>query len=284
MKVVLAQITSLLGDVEKNFHKHLECIENARKEKADLIIFPELSLTGYSLMDMVENVGLNPFQDSMFNELKKISRDISLVLGFVEEKERGLYFNSAAFIEDGEIKHIHRKVHLPNYGMFEEKRFLARGKDFLPFTTKFGKAGMLICYDFLHYSSSYPLSAGGADIIIVISAAPGRGNQEKDEFASQHMWELMGEAISCFSTSFVFYCNKVGFEDGKCFAGSSFIFGPSGKLYTKVPALDECLITQEIDLDEISSIRKKRMYRRDDRPELILHSLKQIISSNENKS
>lgn len=282
MKVALAQITSVLGNIDKNFEKHLECIETAGKEKVDLIIFPELSMTGYSLMDMVEEVALNPFSSLPFSEFKKISRDISIVLGFVEKKERGLYFNSAAYIEDAEIKHIHRKVHLPNYGMFEEKRFFARGKTFSPFQTKFGKTGMLICYDFLHYSSSYLLSAGGADIIITISAAPGRGNQKREEFASQHMWELMGEAISCFSTCFVFYCNKVGFEDGKCFAGGSFIFNPSGKLEAKAPALDEHLLIHEIDLEEISEIRKKRMYRRDDRPELVLHSLERIIKSDEN--
>ena len=115
-------------------------------------------------------------------------------------------------------------------------------------------------------------------MIIVLSAAPGRGFSEKETYATSHMWELMGETISRFSTAFVIYCNRVGFEDGKAFAGGSFIFSPAGELLAQASYTDEELLIQDIDLDLIRSARRKLPYRRDNKPEIILESLKRIVS------
>lgn len=277
MKVGLAQISPVLGNVKKNLDLHLRTIEKARKKEVDLLVFPELSLTGYTLKDLVEEVAFKPEKDPLFSKLKAASRDLSLVVGFVEEKERGLFHNSAAFLSGGKILHIHRKVFAPTYGMFEEMKFFALGRNFRPFLTPFGKAGMMICYDFLHYGASYLLFAGGSEIIIVISAAPGRGLSENDAYESNRMWQLMGEAISRFSSVFLFYCNRVGFEDGKHFAGGSFIFDPMGKLLAKASTLEEELLVKEINLNDIRETRKKWPYRRDEKPEIILESLKRIV-------
>ncbi|MDH5386427.1 MAG: hypothetical protein OEY18_17135 [Candidatus Aminicenantes bacterium] len=198
MKVALAQICPKLGDIRKNFHMHIDCIQKAKRKKADLLIFPELSLTGYTLKDMVEEVALQPRTNPLFKQFKTLSRNISFVVGFVEEKEKGLFLNSAAFFSQGKILHIHRKVFLPTYGMFEELKFFGQGINFTSFPTPFGKAGMMICYDFLHFGSSYLLFVGGSELIIVISAAPGRGFVDDASYASSRMWELMGEAISLF--------------------------------------------------------------------------------------
>lgn len=281
MKAGLAQITPVLGNVRKNFDLHLRTIEKAKKKKVDLLIFPELSLTGYTLKDLVEEVAVRPEKDPVFSKLKTLSRDLSLVVGFVEEKEKGLFYNSAAFLSGGKILHIHRKVFPPTYGMFEEMKFFALGRNFKTFSTPFGKMGMLICYDFLHYGTSYLLFAGGSEIITVISAAPGRGLSEKENYESNRMWELMGEAISRFSSAFLFYCNRVGFEDGKHFAGGSFIFNPVGQLLAQASYLDEDLLIQKISLDDIREARKKWPYKRDEKPEIILHSLQRIVQDYE---
>ncbi|GAF85652.1 unnamed protein product [marine sediment metagenome] len=277
MKLALVQISPSLGNLEKNFEVHLQSIDQARKKHVDFIIFPELSMTGYTLKDLVPEVALNPEKSKYFKLFKSLSREIAIVLGFVEEKDRGLFFNSAAFFSKGEILHIHRKVFLPTYGMFEEGKFFAQGKNFRTFSTPFGNSGMMICYDFLHYGASYLLFAGGSDIMVVISAAPGRGVSGKESFETSYMWELMGETISRFSTAFLIYCNRVGFEDGKSFAGGSFIFSPAGQLITKASYIDEEFLIQEINLDEIRTARKKSPYRRDERPEIILEALKRII-------
>lgn len=281
MKVALAQISPRLGNVEKNFDLHLKYIEKAKKKNVDLLIFPELSLTGYTLKDLVGEVALSPDSNPIFDELKTASRDVSLVFGFVEEKERGLFYNSAAFLSEGKIVHIHRKVFLPTYGIFEEGKFFAQGKNFYTFSTPYGNAGMMICRDFLHYGACYLLFAGGSDIIIVISAAPGRGIQGEEAYETSRMWESMGETISLFSTAFLIYCNRVGFEDGKHFAGGSFIYNPMGKLVAKASYLDNEFLLQEINLNDIREVRKKWPYKRDDRPEIILEALKRIISKYE---
>lgn len=281
MKVALAQIAPILQDVKKNFARHLELIEKAKRNQVDLIIFPELSLTGYTLKDLVPDIAIKPDKDKLFNKLKLMSRDISIVLGFVEEKEKGNFFNSAAFFAKGEILHIHRKVFLPTYGMFEEGKFFAQGKFFSAFQTPFGKTGLLICYDFLNYGADYALFSQGADIIIVLSAAPGRGIGESQTYSSSHMWELMGETVSRFSTAFLIYCNRVGFEDGKSFAGGSFIYNPEGKQISRASYVDEDFLITELDLEDLSKARKKLFYKRDNKPEVILKSLYKGFYKNE---
>lgn len=281
MKVALAQISPFLGDVKKNLDLHLRYFEKARKKKVDLLIFPELSLTGYTLKDLVEDVAISPEDNSIFDRLKAESRDVSSVLGFVEEKERGLFFNSAAFLSKGKILHIHRKVFLPTFGIFEEAKFFAQGKNFHTFPTPYGNTGMMICRDFLNYGAGYLLFAGGSEIMIIISAAPGRGVAGGEAYETSRMWESMGETISRFSTSFLIYCNRVGFEDGKHFAGGSFIFDPLGQLVSIASYLDEDFLVQEINLDLIREARKKWPYKRDDKPEVILEALKRIVKKYE---
>ncbi len=277
MKVALAQISPHLGSLRKNLDLHFQSIEKAKKKKADLLIFPELSLTGYTLMDMVDEVSIAPGNNSIFKDLKAASREISLVVGFVEEMEKGLFYNSAAFLSKGKILHIHRKVFLPTFGMFDEARFFAQGKNFHIFPTPFGKAGMMICRDFLSYGASYLLFAGGAEIIIVISAAPGRGTAQEEAYETSRMWEIMGETISRFSTVFLIYCNRVGFEDGKHFAGGSFIFNPAGEMVARAAYVDQDFLLTEIKLDEVRETRKKWPYKRDDKPEIILEALKRVV-------
>lgn len=279
MKIALAQISPRLGNIQKNLELHLETIEKARRQKVRLLVFPELSLTGYLLKDLVETVALDGRTSPVFKTLRAQSRDLSLVVGFVEEKpkNKGLFYNSAAFLDKGRVLHIHRKVFLPTSGMFEEGRFFAAGRNFRTFEAPGGNTGLLICRDFLHYAASYLLFAGGSEILIVISAAPGRGLAGKAGFATSRMWELMGEAISRFSSAFVIYCNRVGLEDGIVFAGGSFIFDPFGRRLAQARYFEKDLVVYDLDLGEIRKARKNWPWKRDDKPEVILESLRRIV-------
>lgn len=281
MKCALAQFSPHLGLLEKNLRLHQEFISRALDAAADLIVFPELSLTGYTLKDLTAEVAIQPATDERFAVLKELSRRIDIICGLVEEKEKGLFFNTAAYLSKGNILHLHRKVFLPTFGLFEEGKFFATGRNFRSFSTPFGRVGLLICRDFLHYGASYLLMAGRADLIIVISAAPGRGMSQNQGFASSRMWELMGEAISRFSTAFVLYCNRVGFEDGVAFAGGSFAFDPWGKLLLRGPDIEETLLLVDLDLEELRRARKAWSFLRDDKPEVILHALKSILADHE---
>ena len=281
MKVALAQTAPRLGDLQYNLKLHQNIAAKAKKENVDLLIFPELSLTGYTLKDLAQDIAIDPHKNAAFENLKALSEGMSLVFGFVEEGEDGLIYNSSAFLSQGQTLHIHRKVYLPTYGMFEEGKFFAQGKNFRTFSTPFGKAGMMICYDFLHYGASYLLFAGGSGINIITSAAPGRGVTDDQSFATSSMWELMGKTISRFSSTFVFYCNRVGLEDGKVFAGGSFIYNPGGHLIAQASYVDEDFLVADIDLEEIKTFRKKWPYKRDDKPEIILEALKRVVQDYE---
>ena len=281
MKVALAQIATRLGNIQHNLKLHQNIATRAKKEKVDLLIFPELSLTGYTLKDLTQDIAIDPRKDAVFKKLEALSRELAIVFGFVEEGEDGLIYNSSAFLSKGQTLHIHRKVFLPTYGMFEEGKFFAQGKNFHTFSTPFGKAGMMICYDFLHYGASYLLFAGGSGMNIITSAAPGRGVADDPAFATSSMWELMGKTISRFSSTFVFYCNRVGLEDGKVFAGGSFIYNPAGNLIALAPYVDEDFLVADIDPGEIKALRKKWLYKRDDKPEIILEALKRIVKNYE---
>ncbi|MCR4397192.1 MAG: carbon-nitrogen hydrolase, partial [Candidatus Saccharicenans sp.] len=222
-----------------------------------------------------------PEKSPAFKKLLDASRAIDLVFGFVEEAvdDPGLVYNAAAYLSRGRVLHIHRKVFLPTSGMFEEGRFFAAGRQFRPFDNGRVRTGLLVCRDFLHFGSSYCHFAGGAGLIITISAAPGRGMDEPQSqgFETSRMWELMGEAVSFFSSAVVVYCNRVGYEDGAVFAGGSFIYSPFGKLIARLPYLEEDFAVIEVDLSEVGRARKIWPFRRDERPEVIWQSLEKII-------
>lgn len=125
-KVALAQIKPTLGDLSRNLALHEEVCEEAIVEGADLLVFPELSLTGYFLKDLVPSIALHP-ESSTLDRLKDFSRRIAMVLGFVEEAKGTFFYNTALFLEQGKVRYLHRKVYLPTYGIFDEQRYLAGG-------------------------------------------------------------------------------------------------------------------------------------------------------------
>jgi len=283
MNIAIAQIAPKLGDVAANLETHLDLLEKARKKKAGLIVFPELGLTGYTLKDLVEEVALDPRSDPRFAKFVARTKGLSAVVGFVEESpaEKGLFYNAAAFVADGRIVHVHRKVYLPTNGLFEEAKFFAQGREFRAFDAPFGRVGLLICRDFLHFGASYVHYASGADMIVCISAAPGRGVGGGDAFETGRMWELMGEAVSYFSSAFVVYANRVGIEDGVTFAGGSFVYAPGGRLAGRAAAVDPDFAVFPVDLAAVGRARRNWLFKRDEKPEVIWRSLERIVRASE---
>ena len=161
MTLALSQMNTRLGDVNYNLARHLEIIHQAKNQGADLVIFPELSLTGYVLQDLVPTVAIHPTRDDpVFKPLLEASNDIDVVVGFVDEDRRNRFFISAAYLSKGEVVHVHHKVYLPTYGLFDEGRFFAWGDGIRAFDTRFGRMGILICEDFLACLTALPALAG----------------------------------------------------------------------------------------------------------------------------
>ncbi len=225
--IALAQIDPTLGDVGANIDKHLAAIAAARERGADLVVFPELSLTGYSIKDMNWDLAINIDRDTKRVEpLLEASRNISILAGGIEEDETFRIFNSSFFFEDGRVRVAHRKVYPPTYGMFEEMRYFSAGGSTQPIDTKLGRLGVLICEDMWHISLPYVLALKGAQVIIALVASPTRlGGSEKDLQTSVVNSENH-KAYARLLSSYIVFCNRVGFEDGVSFWGGSSVFSP----------------------------------------------------------
>jgi NAD+ synthase (glutamine-hydrolysing) len=280
--VGLGQIRPRLGDVEANLAKHLEVIAQARVQGVDLLVFPELSLTGYFLKDLVPVVA-RPANtcDPVLGRLAEESRDMDLVVGFIEEDPRHRFYVAAAYFSAGHLVHVHRKVYLPTYSLFDEGRYLAPSHEVRAFESRFGRAGLLICEDFWHLSPPYILWLDGADLMIHISASPGRGlsHPETGRLSSTRFVEDINRMYAAALTTFVIHVNRVGFEDGVNFWGGSFCVGPSGEVLSQAPYFEEAFVTAELDLTELRRVRARLPLLRDERPQLVLHALQRILNS-----
>jgi len=241
---VLAQIKPKLGCVADNLTLIEEQITKAHNSGADLIVFPELALSGYFLKDLVPEVALRMDSPEILR-LIELSRGISITIGFVEESDDYHFYNSALYLEDGAICSLHRKVYLPTYGLFDEQRYLARGESFRAFDTKFGRFGMLICEDMWHLSASYILAMDGATTLICLSSSPARGI-EGESPGSASAWQKLVSTTAMFLNCRVLYSNRVGFEDGINFWGGSEYVAPSGESIARAALLEEDVITVRI--------------------------------------
>ncbi|MBI3158037.1 MAG: carbon-nitrogen hydrolase [Chloroflexi bacterium] len=277
--LALAQIDTKLGVVADNLEKHLEYIGRARKEGADLVAFPELSLTGYILQDLVPTVVSRPeADDPTFAPLLKASKDIDILVGFVDRDERSRHYIAAAYLAGGALTHVHRKLYLPTYGMFDEGRFWAAGDSLRAFDTRFGRIGVLICEDFWHASPPYLLWLDGAELLLFISASPGRGLSAAPKLESAHWVEHVCAAYASLFTCFVASNNRVGFEDGVTFWGGASAFGPTGALLAQGPYHEEALTLATIDLREMERTRARLPLLRDERPDLVQRELARILA------
>jgi NAD+ synthase (glutamine-hydrolysing) len=279
LNLALAQISTTLGNVPANLKKHLASIQRARREGADLIIFPELSLTGYALQDLASAVACRPSaKDPVFQPLLKASRAIDIAVGFVEEDVRNRFYISSAYLSGGEVVHVHRKVYLPTYGMFDEGRFFALGDRVQAFDTRFGRLGMLICEDFWHASSPYLLWLDGADLFLFMSASPGRGLGAANKLETADWVERVNRGYASLFTAFVAHTNKVGFEDGLNFWGGAMVFDPNGKKIVQGAYHEEALMLAELDLNQLHRTRARLPLLRDERTALVQRELQRILA------
>jgi NAD+ synthase (glutamine-hydrolysing) len=277
--LALAQINTILGDLEANLDTHLAVIKEAKRKHADLVVFPELSMTGYVLQDLTPQVAIHPDSGNPhFKRMLAASKDIDVVFGFVEAEERHRFYISAAYLSQGEVRHIHRKVYLPTYGLFDEGRFFARGDRVQAFETRFGRLGLLICEDFWHASPPYLLWLDGAEILLLISASPGRGLQEDGKLESAAWVERINQAYASLFTTYVVHTNRVGFEDGLHFWGGATVYDPDGKLLVRGPYDEEALVVYTIDLGQIRRTRSRLPLLRDERIGLMQREIKRLYN------
>ncbi|MFI5211464.1 MAG: nitrilase-related carbon-nitrogen hydrolase [Ignavibacteria bacterium] len=257
-KVSVAQINPVLGDIDRNIKKHLEFIDKAIKKKADMIIFPELSLTGYSIKDLNMELAIDPYNSPVLKPLRDISRKITIVCGGIEEDTNYGIFNSAFYIEEGKVKFTHKKVYPPDYGMFEEQRYFSKGKEADVHETKFGKLGVLVCEDLWHMSLPLLQALKGAKIIIGIACSPTRLalNSKTKIIKNYEINSQQHRAYARLLSLYLIFCNRVGYEDGVNFWGGSEIVDPFGNVDNAAKFFDEDLIISDINLNSVRRARQ----------------------------
>jgi len=242
MRVAIGQIDSFLS--RDNLQKHLDIIKNT---DADLIIFPELSLNGYLLQDKL-------FEDAyLIDELEEIqnaSYNIDIVVG-AALKDNDLIYNAGLYFSKGQLLHIHKKNHLPNYGMFEEARFFSRSNTIDGFKTNYGIGVILVCEDLWNGNTISRLAKIMPDFVLVISNSPARDFQE-DGLLIQQQWEALLKSAALLAKSNIIFVNRIGFEDGIGFWGGSMVISAKAEILHKMPFFDE-----KIDIVKINQQKYK---------------------------
>ena len=268
MKVALAQIDSSLGDVQANLKKHFDYIQKAIQEGADLIVFPELSLSGETLGPDAEDVSL-AVDSAAFDEICQLSQSIDIVVGINERSETSLYdrYNAAFYFSKNTLLHRHRKLFLVNYAVFEEAKHYAPGNNLQAFDTDLGRVCMLVCNDVWHSPSPYIAALDGAEIMIVL-ANSARGTL-KDRLNIPAAWEHMNRAYSAMLGFYTIFVNRVGVRHDMYgeypYWGGSEIIDAQGEVVVKAPYYEEALISAEIDIAEVSLQRYRAPLVRDAR-------------------
>ena len=277
LTIAVAQIDCVLGDIEKNVATHLEAVEKARLGGAQLVVFPELSLTGYSVKDMNWDLSLNlGTSPPVLKPLVDASRGVSILAGGIEEDEDFRLYNAAFLFEDGRISSAHRKVYPPTYGMFEEMRYFSKGSSVRPVESKHGKLGVLVCEDLWHISLPYLLAQDGAGVIIALVASPTRIGGNDPELSNAKVNMENHKSYARLLTTYMVFCNRVGYEDGVNFWGGSSVIGPDGEVAAVAKYFDSDMIFALIDEHEVRRARRFSRHFLDEEADLVLRELQRM--------
>jgi predicted amidohydrolase len=259
--VAAVQLSSKMGDIPGNLDRIAESCRQASEEGADLVVLPECIVGGYTIEGAAAETAITP--DHLVEELSArltgMSRTVSVVVGFYEEAS-GQPFNSAAWIDfsdgQGELVHLHRKVFLPTYGVFDETRHVQPGTQIRAFETRLGRVGILICEDVWHSINSTILAVQGADLILVPAASPGRGFAGERP-ANVERYERMMRQTAEEHGVYAVLSSHAGFEGGKGLSGASMIFDPMGEKRAEAGLLTEAVVMCEADLEMCRTARLK---------------------------
>ncbi len=267
LRLAIAQIRPYKGAYEQNLCRVGALFREVGHwpEPPDLIVAPESTLTGYFLEGGVRDLAVPA--DQLFDDLSRQHAEagapsLDIALGFYEVHGNRLY-NSGLYATlggaDAGIRHIHRKIFLPTYGVFDEERFVEAGRSVQAFDTRWGRAAMLICEDAWHSFTPMLAALDGAQLIIIPSASPARGVVSSDDTAGRPVslarWARLAQDISGEHGVYVALPQLVGFEGGKAFPGGSILAGPRGDILAQAPVFQEAIIPAVLDFEEITRAR-----------------------------
>jgi predicted amidohydrolase len=276
----LVQLAPRLGGLAGNLEIHHAWIERARADAVDLLVFPELGLTGYLLQDLNAEVAMRAGDPRLVRLAEAAGEEMSAIVGFVEESDDHRLFISAALLEGGRVAHVVRKAYLPNYGLFDEQRFFAAGDRLAAVDSQLGlRLGISICEDFWHLPVPLLHALDGAQLLVNISSSPGRDVAAVVEggLGTAESWRALLKTYAMLTGCFVVYVNRVGVEESITFWGGSEVLDPAGETVLRAPLHDEGLFVVEIDPAEVRRARVATPLMRDERPEMVARQLERLI-------
>jgi predicted amidohydrolase len=274
LHLLVAQTRPRKGDYAENLRQVGAVLGQAAgmEEPPGLIVFPETALTGYFLEGGVRELAVTAgtlFRDLTAQHSLSGAPPVDIVIGFYEEF-RNRHYNSALYAALGGpepgIRHVHRKVFLPTYGLFDEERFVDHGHSVHAFDTRWGRVALAICEDAWHSIVPMLAALDGAQLLIVPSASPARGvapdaeqgNDPESRPTSVRRWEILARQIADEHGVYVVFAQLGGFEGGKGLQGSSLVVGPQGDVLVRGPVFDEALISARLDYDQITRARSEQ--------------------------
>jgi predicted amidohydrolase len=254
VRVALVQTDCVLGDTETNLSRAKEVVAEARNRDADLTVFPELSLSGYALGELGDDVPIEA-QSKPISSLAEAAGVMAVVVGFCEEGQRFQTYNSAAYLEGGVLRHLHRKLYLPNYRIYEERKHYNPGQNMRAFDTRFGRMAMLICNDAWQTFLPFIAVQDGAQVLIIPAAS---GSYPYPELLdTKDYWRGITRFYARMLESYVIFVNRVGKQDNMLFWGYSHVVDPWGTVAAEAPLHEEALITVDIDLGNVRRRRRE---------------------------
>ncbi len=246
--IALGQIKSVYCDVNENVSRHVDWINKAKSKGARLIVFPELSLTGYYLRHAVREVALSADNPAL-QKITNASWGISVVAGFVEKGSKNRYYNSALLCENGKNIGIHRKMHLPTYGLFEEERYFTSGNALNVFPVSWGKLGLIICEDAWYPDTVAAYADKKIKALLITSASPTQGLIAEEGHVRKNAHRAIHKFYAKNLKIPVIFVNMVDFEHGLFFWGGSALYSPGGTVVCYASLFDEELLVTEMECD-----------------------------------
>jgi predicted amidohydrolase len=278
LRVRLLQFAPALGDPDANLATIAAEQRDAADDGVELLVTPELSVTGYDVRDRVHALAV-PESASPFPAL---ADGPDVIVGAIERDASFVPYNVGLHLRGGSVLHRHRKVYLPTYGMFDEGRYFGRGERVRAYDAGGGwRVGLLVCEDLWHPALTWLLAADGANLLVVQTAAAGRGafqgGPAGGRFASWASWETLAAAAAVSYGVHVVLANQVGADGGCVYAGGSMVVSPSGAVLARADDLEEDRLTVDLSLDEVAAARRPYAHARDDDPRLVARELRRLL-------
>ena len=275
VRIALVQIAPILGSRDANLERHAAIVRELAGRGVHLILFPELSLTGYFLKDLVPDVACS-LAPQHWAALQEVCGASTVIAGGVFEAPEHIFTNAAFAITAEDVQVIHEKVFLPTYGLFDELRYFGRGTGFRSRILGLGDSprqkwnmGTVICEDMWHLRSISMLADQGVDCFLGLSSSPARGIQAKRSLGSEQSYDAMTRTYAQLTTAYFAYCNRVGYEDGVAFWGGSRLVLPDGTLAADPAGRGEEIHVHELSHRAVRSTRIAAPLLRDERTAIL---------------